>query len=84
MNNISLKKTMLATLVSITASGAFAAVPAQCQTVTMTDPGWTDIGATNGLATTVLEALGYKTDIKLLAVPIGFESIKNGEIDTCR
>lgn len=81
MKTLSLNKTLLATLVSIGASGAFAAVPEQCQTVTMTDPGWTDIGATNGLATTVLEALGYKTDIKLLAVPIGFESIKNGEID---
>ncbi|WP_067220296.1 choline ABC transporter substrate-binding protein [Marinomonas gallaica] len=81
MKKISLQKTLLAALVSTTASGAFAAVPEQCQTVTMTDPGWTDISATNGFATTVLEALGYKTDIKLLAVPIGFESIKNGEID---
>ncbi|RDL45051.1 glycine/betaine ABC transporter substrate-binding protein [Marinomonas piezotolerans] len=81
MTQITLRKTLLAALVSATASGAFAAVPEQCQTVTMTDPGWTDIGATNGLATTVLEALGYQTDIKLLAVPIGYESIKNNQID---
>lgn len=81
MKTQSLKKTTLAALISLTASATFAAVPEQCQTVTMTDPGWTDIGATNGLATTVLEALGYQTDIKLLAVPIGFESMKNGEID---
>jgi glycine betaine/proline transport system substrate-binding protein len=81
MNLSKLNKTLLAALVTAAASTTYAAVPEQCQTVTMTDPGWTDIGATNGLATTVLEALGYETDIKLLAVPIGFESIKNGEID---
>lgn len=81
MKKIRLQKTLLTALVSATASGAFAAVPESCQTVTMTDPGWTDISATNGFATTVLEALGYQTDIKLLAVPIGFESLKNGEID---
>ncbi|MBM6550721.1 choline ABC transporter substrate-binding protein [Marinomonas ostreistagni] len=81
MKPLSPTHTLLATLISVSASGALAAVPEQCQTVTLTDPGWTDIGATNGLATTVLEALGYETDIKLLAVPIGFESLKNGQID---
>ncbi len=82
MKNPRLSKTLIATFTTAAiSSGAFAAVPEQCQTVTMTDPGWTDIGATNGLATTVLEALGYSTDIKLLAVPIGYESLKNGEID---
>ena len=81
MTQKNVTQTLLATLICVGATGAHAAVPEQCHTVTMTDPGWTDIGATNGLATTVLEALGYQTDIKLLAVPIGFESIKNGQID---
>lgn len=81
MNHTHLVKALCATSLATFALGAMAAEPEQCQTVTMTDPGWTDIGATNGLASTVLNALGYKTDIKLLAVPIGFESLKNGEID---
>ncbi|MFD2017842.1 glycine betaine ABC transporter substrate-binding protein [Vibrio olivae] len=49
--------------------------------VTLSDPGWTDIGATNGVVTTLLEGLGYDTQIYLLGVPVGFESLKNGEID---
>ena len=66
-----------ALLLSISATG----MAAECKLVRFTDPGWTDIGATNGVATTVLEGLGYKTNITLLGVPIGFESMKNGEID---
>ena len=53
----------------------------QCQTVRFTDPGWTDISSTNALAGTVLDALGYQTEVSTLAVPIGFEGMKNGEID---
>ena len=64
--------------VSIAAS---AAEPEQCKTVTFTDPGWSDIGATNAIATTLLTALGYKTHIMLLGVPIVFESLKTGEAD---
>ncbi|OZG74806.1 glycine/betaine ABC transporter substrate-binding protein [Hahella sp. CCB-MM4] len=63
-------------LVSVTSASA-----TECGEVRFTDPGWTDIGATNGVVTTLLEGLGYKTTITLLGVPIGFESLKNGEID---
>ncbi|SBS29092.1 Glycine betaine-binding protein OpuAC precursor [Marinomonas aquimarina] len=76
-----LKHTLLATIVTAAAGSSLAAVPEQCQTVTLSDPGWTDITATNGIASTVLNALGYQTDIKLLAVPITFEGLKNDEID---
>lgn len=62
-------------------SVALSAEPEQCKKVTFSDPGWTDIGATNGVATTLLKALGYDTQVYLLSVPVGFESIKNGEID---
>ncbi len=60
---------------------AQAAEPAECSTVHFTDPGWTDITSTNALASTLLTALGYKTEISTLAVPIGFEALKNNEID---
>lgn len=53
----------------------------QCELVRFTDPGWTDISVTNALASTVLEGLGYQTSVDLLAVPIGFESLKKKEID---
>lgn len=60
---------------------ALSAEPEQCKKITFSDPGWTDIGATNGVATTLLKAMGYETQVYLLGVPVGFESLKNGEID---
>lgn len=81
MRTYLLKNALLTACISAATATAMAAEPAQCQSVNLSDPGWTDIGATNGLATTVLNALGYQTDIKLLSVPIGYESLKNGEID---
>lgn len=65
----------------ISSSMALAQEPQQCQKVTLSDPGWTDIGATNGITTTLLQAMGYKTNIFLLSVPVGYESIRSGKID---
>lgn len=53
----------------------------RCETVRLSDPGWTDITATNGFASAVLEGLGYTADVKSLSVPIGYDSLKSGEID---
>jgi glycine betaine/proline transport system substrate-binding protein len=47
----------------------------------MSDPGWTDITATNGVTSVILGALGYEADVKTLSVPIGYQSMKNKEID---
>src|SRR5690606_22526456 len=82
---------------SILAAGAFACTTAivtvfapvsataadaeACKTIRLSDPGWTDITATNGVAAFILETLGYEPDIKTLSVPIGYQSMKNGEID---
>lgn len=60
---------------------AFANDPATCGTVRLSDPGWTDITATNGVAAVLLKGLGYTPDIKTLSVPIGYEALKNGETD---
>ncbi|WP_137129915.1 choline ABC transporter substrate-binding protein [Rhizobium sp. FY34] len=68
-------------LSAFAASGAMAAEPAACKTIRLSDPDWTDITATNGVASVVLEALGYTADVKTLSVPIGYQSMKNGEID---
>ncbi|MDP5306798.1 choline ABC transporter substrate-binding protein [Paracoccus sp. 2205BS29-5] len=54
---------------------------ATCGTVRYSDPGWTDITATNGVAAVVLEALGYTPDIATLSVPVGYEALKNGQTD---
>jgi glycine betaine/proline transport system substrate-binding protein len=66
---------------SAAATPAAAADPEACKTIRLSDPGWTDITATNGVAAYLLDTLGYEPDVKTLSVPIGYQSMKNGEID---
>ena len=54
---------------------------ADCDKVTFSDVGWTDITATTAAATTVLGALGYETDIKVLSVPVTYVSLAQKDVD---
>lgn len=54
---------------------------AGCDTVTFSDVGWTDITSTTAIASTVLQALGYKTDTKLLSVPVTYQALSKGDVD---
>ena len=68
----------------ILAALALTAVPAfaqDCETVRLSDVGWTDITATTAATTAVLEALGYKTDVKVLSVPVTYAGLAEGDID---
>ncbi|WP_139974104.1 MULTISPECIES: choline ABC transporter substrate-binding protein [Brucella/Ochrobactrum group] len=60
---------------------ASAADPAACETIRLSDPGWTDITSTNSVASVLLEGLGYKPDVKTMSVPIGYEALKTGNLD---
>ncbi len=71
----------LALAVTLGATPALAADPESCATVRLSDPGWTDITATNGVASALLSGLGYTPDVATLSVPIGYEALKNGETD---
>ncbi|UFM65555.1 choline ABC transporter substrate-binding protein [Paracoccus sp. MA] len=66
---------------ALAATPALAEDPASCRTVRFSDPGWTDITATNGVATALLQGLGYRPDIRTLSVPVGYEALKNGDTD---
>lgn len=70
-----------ALLTAAAALPALAQDPAQCATVRLSDPGWTDITATNGVATAVLTGLGYKPNVATLSVPVGYEALKKGDTD---
>ncbi|WP_347140034.1 choline ABC transporter substrate-binding protein [Paracoccus sp. SSK6] len=70
-----------AMLLAATALPALADDAGTCGTVRYSDPGWSDITATNGVAAVVLEALGYTPDIATLSVPVGYEALKNGQTD---
>jgi glycine betaine/proline transport system substrate-binding protein len=62
-------------------TAAVAAEPDTCGTVHFADVGWSDIAATTGTASVVLKALGYETDVKVLSVPVTYQSLKNKDID---
>ena len=55
--------------------------PGSCQTVRMSDVGWTDVTATTALTAELLRGLGYTPKITVLSVPVTFASIANNDID---
>ena len=68
-------------LASLPAPAASAQDPAGCETVRFSDVGWTDITATTAITTTLLRSIGYKTDVKVLSVPVTYVSLKSNDID---
>ena len=52
-----------------------------CKSVIFSDVGWTDITATTAVATTILGALGYDTEIKLLSVPVTYTAMSTDDVD---
>src|SRR6478609_3483583 len=63
------------------ATAAYSADPASCSTVHLSDVGWTDITATTATASVILKGLGYSPDVKVLSVPVTYQSLKNKDID---
>jgi glycine betaine/proline transport system substrate-binding protein len=63
------------------ATSVFAADPESCSTVHLSDVGWTDITATTATASVILKSLGYQADVKVLSVPVTYQSLKNKDID---
>ena len=52
-----------------------------CRNVRFADVGWSDIAATTGLASAVLEGLGYKPGVTFASVPVALTGLKNRQID---
>lgn len=52
-----------------------------CKNVRFADVGWSDIAATTGMASVVLESLGYQTSVTMASIPIAFAGIKKKQID---
>lgn len=53
----------------------------QCATVRLGDPGWSDIAVTNGIASLLLDGLGYKPKVMTLGVPIIFAGLTKNQLD---
>ncbi|MCA0996727.1 choline ABC transporter substrate-binding protein [Alloyangia pacifica] len=57
------------------------AAAADCSKVRFSDVGWTDITATTAATSTVLKALGYDTETRVLSVPVTYVSLEEGDMD---
>lgn len=66
---------------AVTALPAAAAEPEQCRSVVFSDVGWSDITATTALASTVLQALGYETETRILSVPVTYTALSTDDVD---
>ena len=76
-----LKTTALLTATLFCALHASAAEDPSCKKVRFADVGWSDIAATTGLASVVLEGMGYKPTVTIASIPITFAGMKNRQID---
>ena len=79
----SLLTCMLATTPQTQAAGSASGssdAPA-CQTVRLSDVGWTDVTATTATFSALLKHLGYQAQVTVLSVPVTFASMKNKDID---
>lgn len=72
---------LAASLLTASIATAQAGEPAACQTVHFAEVGWADIAATTGLATTVLQGLGYKTKTQMLSIPMAYQAMEMKTID---
>jgi len=82
---MSMRKFLLSGAIALglaVAGQAQAAEADSCKMVRLSNVGWTDNFAQNGLFRTVLKGLGYEYDDKEgLALPVILESLKNNDLD---
>jgi glycine betaine/proline transport system substrate-binding protein len=76
---MTLRSTLLSTAITFALAGS--AFAEGCDQIVFSDVGWTDITATTAATTLVLEALGYETEVKVLAVPVTYTGLAEGDID---
>ncbi len=76
---MTIRSTLLTTAVTFALAGS--AFAEGCDKIIFSDVGWTDITATTAATTLVLEALGYETETKVLAVPVTYTGLAEGDID---
>jgi glycine betaine/proline transport system substrate-binding protein len=68
-------------LMFVAASAAQAAEPQSCRQVRMAEPGWNDLAFTTGVASVLLEGLGYEPKSDVLGVEVIYAALKNKDLD---
>lgn len=69
------------TLLAGTCAQALAADPDSCNKVKIGAGDWPDIQITSSMMSDIVGALGYEPDVKTLAIPVIFASLKNKDLD---
>ena len=70
-----------AAVLLMVAGAAQAAEPESCKQVRMAEPGWNDLAFTTGVASVLLEGLGYEPKSDVLSIEIIYASLKNKDLD---
>ena len=68
-------------LMVLGASQAQAAEPQSCRQVRMAEPGWNDLAFTTGVASVLLQGLGYEPKSDVLGIEVIYASLKNKDLD---
>lgn len=76
-----MKKYLVGSFAALSVVAMSSTAIAECGTIRFSDVGWTDITATTAATSTILQGLGYETDVKVLSVPVTYTSLANGDID---
>lgn len=64
------------------AAPAIAAIdPPACKKVHLGQPGWNDLAFTSGVATVLLDSLGYQAKSDLLGIEVIYKSLQDGQLD---
>ena len=78
---LALISALAAACVALPAAAAAAAEPPSCQSVRLSDIGWTDVTAMTALTAVLLQQQGYTPQITVLSVPVTYASMKHQDID---
>lgn len=73
-------KQLLSTTSALVVSFALPAY-ADCSTVRLAEPGWTDLALTTAITQVLLEGMGHETESDVLGIPIIYQSMKRGDLD---
>jgi glycine betaine/proline transport system substrate-binding protein len=69
------------TFLLMMSSAALAADPESCAAVRLAEPGWNDLALTTGIASVLLEALGYSVKSDILGRQIIYQSLADKDLD---
>ena len=75
------RRSIASCLIALLATPVMAQEPETCLSVRLAEPGWNDLALTTGVATVVLESLGYSVRSDLLGTEVIYQALKANQLD---